>query len=279
MDPDLAFIRGATGASVVERGARIQSLWRGYGELYRVRIDGRSAVVKSIRAPRGDDDVSHARKLRSYEVELEFYRRYTPAARTARFIAGREGLLVLEDLDAAGFGGRRGDLAPCVDWLARFHAQYVGVAPTGLWATGTYWHLGTRRDELANIADAAIRDAAPILDQRLRSARYQTIVHGDAKLANFCFGESGVAAVDFQYVGGGVGVCDVAYLLSGEPNEEELLDRYFAQLGDADVEREWRALYPIASADFYRFIAGWAKNHFDTDAHARLVMRRVLAKL
>ena len=41
-------------------------------------------------------------------------------------------------------------------------------------------------------------------------------MHGDAKLANFLFtsDHSQVAGVDFQYVGGGCGMKDVAYLLS-----------------------------------------------------------------
>ena len=253
---DLEFIRGATGARLVERGPRIQSLWRGYGELYRARIDGTPVVVKSVRPP-PDDSISHARKVRSYEVELEWYRSYRPSARTARFVAGRPGLLVLEDLDAAGYSGRRGDLRACVTWLARFHAQFLGVEPKGLWDVGSYWHLDTRRDELANIVDRAILEAAPILDEKLRSARHQTIVHGDAKLANFCFGAHDVAAIDFQYVGGGPGVRDVAYLLGGERGEGELLDHYFRVLDNAEVEREWRALYPVACADFSRFLAGW----------------------
>lgn len=256
MNEELAWIREATRARVVERGPRIQSLWRGYGELYRARIDGRPVVVKCVRPP-NESGASHARKVRSYEVELEWYRRYRSEARVAEFIAGRPGLLVLEDLDAAGYTARRGELAPCVDWLATFHRQFLGVAPDGLWAIGTYFHLATRVDELANIADPAVREAAPSLDERLRSARFQTIVHGDAKLANFCFSERGVAAVDFQYVGGGPGVRDVAYLLYGERDERPLLDRYFAKLAEPDVEREWRALYPVAVADFARFLAGW----------------------
>jgi hypothetical protein len=290
MSDDLTWIRETTGAAVVTRGARIQTLWRGYGEIHRARLDDRDVVVKSVKAPaHASDDASHARKVRSYEVELAWYRTFASqcddACRVPRLIAARPGLLVMEDLDAAGFPDRRGDLAPCVAWLAALHARFLGVAPVGLWEVGTYWHLGTRREELAAIDDDAIREAAPILDQRLRAARFQTLVHGDAKLANFCFGRASVAAVDFQYVGGGCGVRDVAYLLAGEPDEARHLDAYFDRLRSAlgdrggEVEAEWRALYPIAAADFYRFLAGWAKDHWRSDAHGQRVMRQVLAAL
>ena len=284
MDLELSWIRDATGAPAIARRERIQSLWSGYGEIYRVDLGGRTAIVKSVHPPsRAHDDVSHARKVRSYDVELEWYRSYSSrcddSCRVPRFLAGRRGLLVLEDLDRAGFAGRRRGLEACVAWLAAFHAKFLGVAPAGLWECGTYWHLETRRDELAAIDDPAIREAAPALDAKLRAARYQTILHGDAKVANFCFGNESVAAVDFQYVGGGPGVRDVAYLLSGEPNEERLLDLYFDRLGHSEVEREWRALYPIAAADFYRFLAGWAKEQFRADRHGQRVLRDVLRSL
>jgi hypothetical protein len=77
-------------------------------------------VVKYVVPPRGmmhasSEARSHRRKLRSYEVERAFYRSYAercgPAARVpAAFHVGGSGdrtLLVLEDLDAAGFGLRR----------------------------------------------------------------------------------------------------------------------------------------------------------------------------
>ena len=149
------------------------------------------------------------------------------------------------------------------------------MAPEGLWKTGTYWHLATRPDELSALEDAALREAAPLLDRKLRACSFQTLVHGDAKPANFCFarGSHAVAAVDFQYVGGGGGMKDVAYLLSVLPSQaglEEHLATYFRHLraalaGSRDaltigaLEAEWRALYPIACADFYRFLAGWSK--------------------
>jgi len=118
-----------------------------------------------------------------------------------------------------------------------------------------------------------LRDAANAIDARLNSAEWQTLVHGDAKPANFCFSRDGgkVAAVDFQYVGGGCGMKDVAYLLAGE--DKNTVDRglsvYFAALNSKLAEKgiaaqpivkEWRALYPWAWADLQRFLAGWAPN-------------------
>ena len=115
----------------------------------------------------------------------------------------------------------------------------MGEAPSGLWTTGTYWHLETRPDELDVLDDAQLKAAAEKIDRQLSEARFQTFVHGDAKLANFCFAETGagVAAVDFQYVGGGCGMKDVAYFISScldesscEAGETELLDCYFGAL-------------------------------------------------
>jgi hypothetical protein len=315
VDDELQWIAKATGAGHVRRGDRIQSVWSGYGELYRVHLTGAavdSAVVKSVRPParrRGATDASHARKCRSYDVETAWYRTFASRSddtcRVPRLLDSRVAhdtwLFLLEDLDAVGLDKRRRRepepiaLDRCLAWLASFHARFVGVAPSGLWKTGTYWHLATRPDELAATDDPGLREAAPILDRMLRQARFQTLVHGDAKLANFCFSRDGhaVAAVDFQYVGGGCGMKDVAYFLSScsdegfDPHEARHLDRYFELLRDAlgsssnavDVdalESEWRALYPIACADFYRFLAGWAKEHWRRDGHGQRVIRDVL---
>jgi hypothetical protein len=316
-DEELDFVARVTGAERARRGERVQSLWSGYGEIVRVRLDGRArahgdratAIVKSVKPParvRGQpDDASHARKRRSYDVELAWYRglasRCDESCRVPAFLGGRaaggEWLIVLEDLDDAGFPERRRranatEFDVCLGWLAAFHARFLtdarvaggaadtrvaggpGAVTEGLWKTGTYWHLATRAHELAAMRDGELRAAAPVLDRQLRSATFQTLVHGDAKLANFCFAPGGraVAAVDFQYVGGGPGMKDVAYLLSGESSsaavEQRHLDTYFKRLREevarhqpsldaVALESEWRALYPIALADFQRFLAGW----------------------
>jgi len=312
----------ATGAKTTERGEVIQSLWSGYGEIVRYELDGAeatSAVIKhvmfpsEVNHPRGwHNDLSHQRKVKSYEVEMAWYRdwasRCDDSCRVPHCYAsetiGEEHLIVLEDLDAAGFPVRKTELeldgvVLCLKWLAHFHARFMGEQPDDLWPIGTYWHLATRPDELAVMDDEALCEAAPVIDSILSNARFQTLVHGDAKLANFCFSADGVsvAAVDFQYVGGGCGMKDVAYFLGSCLNdrehvlyEEDLLDEYFKELkysllarsssiDIAALESEWRALFPVAQADFYRFLVGWMPTHWKINDYNKQVAQRVVESL
>lgn len=310
------WLRDVVGDPELAVDDRLQSLWSGYGEVVRVRgRDGRTVVVKHV-APPGPSsahprgwagDRSHRRKLHSYAVEATWYRSWAPRcgpdSRVPRCLGVREAeaswTFALEDLDAAGFSRRvrrasDTEVAQCVDWLAAFHATFLGEAPAGLWPVGTYWHLATRPDELAAMDDDRLRVAASTIDAALTGARFLTIVHGDAKLANFCFADdrSGVAAVDFQYVGGGCGMKDLTYFLGSvwgsadlERGAAAMVDRYFASMRghldgrDVDVdalEAEWRDLEDWAWADFTRFLAGWAPGHWKLDRYARAATGRVL---
>ena len=305
-------------AKVVGLDARVQSLWGGYGALWRAELEpGHTIVVKHVQPPRENSSFGHRRKLRSYDVELAFYRQYAarcataPQCRVPQMLASEveagSWLFVFEDLDAVGFGARRGnagpeDVAKVLSWLARFHARFLGQAPDQLWKVGTYWHVATRQDELRRMQHASLRRAAHGLDSALSSARHYSLVHGDAKLENVCFSSEGneskdVALVDFQYVGGGVGVKDVAYFLNGclLPHEcdalvPRYLDDYFHALREAldafghgaianDVEREWRELFPLAWVDFYRFLLGWSPGQFDDDPYSERLTRDVLGRV
>ncbi len=213
-------------------------------------------------------------------------------------------LLVLEDLDASGFEGRKSSVnqtewRACVRWLAAFHAEHLGSAPDGLWESGTYWHLETRPDELERLDDQILKDFASPIDRVLKNSPFLTLVHGDAKLANFCFKPDGseVAAVDFQYVGGGCGMKDLAYFVGScfrdedaETMEVEVLDYYFMQLGffldkiesrptKDEVEEVWRPLYRVAWADFHRFMKGWSPGHWKLSDYSERVTREVIASL
>ena len=311
----------ATGSSKISDSAHIQSLWSDYGEIRRYQLKGGvvpSVIVKHIRLPdhnqhpkRWNSDFSHQRKVQSYEVEQYWYAHYasytTDACRTPQHFASlsttNEQLLIIEDLDAVGFPIRKhtgdvqlADVKSCLSWLAYFHAQFMDVEPQGLWPVGTYWHLATRPDEYEAMQHQPLKQAAQAIDAKLKSATHQTIVHGDAKLANFCFGRHGqVAAVDFQYVGKGCGMKDVAYLISScfddeadcEQYEQELLDHYFTTLSRAlpraypvgQLQEEWIALYKYAWADFYRFLDGWSPGHWKMHAYSERLMQEVIREL
>ena len=237
------FIVKATGAKSVFRREVVQRLWRGYGEIVCYGLTGShidSVIVKHIKLAehsRSAKDFSHQRKIRSYQVEMAWYRFWStrcdsncriPACLAYQSFGG-EVLIVLEDLDAVGYPQRRSvvsqqEINACLDWLANFHASFIGEQPEHLWPIGTYWHLATRPDELNALQDVALKNAAAAIDEKLRNCRYQTLVHGDAKLENFCFSKDGrqVAAVDFQYVGGGCGIKDVAYFIDSCLSENDL---------------------------------------------------------
>jgi len=308
---------------LVELGV-IQSLWSGYGSIVRYGLKGaslESVVVKhvslpeAVAHPRGwNTDHSHQRKLKSYEVETAWYRDWSArcgnGCRVPKCLAlesvGHELIIVMEDLDASGFAGRLTSVGPvelraCLSWLAQFHATFMGAEPVGLWGSGTYWHLETRPDELIVLEreDPALKTAARAIDLKLKASSYQTLVHGDAKLANFCFSGGGesVAAVDFQYVGRGCGMKDVVYFIGSclrehecERQESALLDYYFAELGQAleqlqadldidDLEADWRVLFPVAWTDFHRFLKGWSPGHWKINGYSERLAREVVAGL
>ncbi len=315
----IAELCGATSAVVVES---IQSLWSGYGEIARVCLKpkGETVVIKHVCPPEDRDhkygwagDVSHQRKLSSYENELTWYRGAAAlcreSCRMAELIASEHGdgqwLFALEDLDAVGFTLRRSrvddaQLNACLKWLANLHASLLTDSGNpgkqlGLWPVGTYWHLATRPEELSAMPTGDLKRAASAIDRKLSEAEFQTIVHGDAKLANFCFSNTNdVAVVDFQYVGGGCGMKDFAYFISScfsdsecERREEQLLSTYFKFLRTAIndekfadlVETEWRSLYAFAWADFYRFLAGWSPGHWKMHSYSERMTRQAIEQL
>lgn len=303
-----------TGAKALHQKEIIQKLWSGYGQIIRFDLQGshlKSVIVKHIQLPkqsqhpRGwNSEIGHQRKLKSYQVETAWYQNYSRQS-TARLpecyaIAHQndEVLIVLEDLDSAEYPLRKQNItwlgiAACLEWLAKFHASYLFKTPEDLWETGTYWHLETRPQELEALQDIALKEAAAKINHKLNSCVYHTLVHGDAKLANFCFSENGqVAGVDFQYVGGGCGMKDVAYFIGSCLNEKDcerletkILDTYFnylqMALGNKNkaLEREWRDLYPVAWADFHRFLKGWSPGHWKINSYSERITKAVIKSL
>lgn len=282
-----SWVLSQTKAPAISQVHRLQSLWGGYGELLRVHLQGAGSVIlKRVLPPPDEGSVSDRRKRRSYQVELAWYQAGAPLCdshpRVAKFLAsrvdGEEMMFLLEDLGASGFTPARPPLPEQREaglrWLAHFHAKFLHQKPPGLWDQGSYWHLETRPEEWSRMAPSPWKENARAIDQALRNARFQTLVHGDSKPANFLWNSNGEAAVvDFQYVGPGCGIRDVAYFLDccfGESLTEESLkgwlDLYFQTLrsaleSDVDaLEEEWRALFPVAWSDYQRFYLGWGRS-------------------
>ncbi len=311
-----------TGADQMYELEVIQRLWSDYGRIVRYALSGgntQSVVVKHVRLPkeiqhpRGwNTNTSHQRKLKSYQVESNWYMNFASrcdaSCRVPHCIMlediDDEVWIVLEDLDESGFQLRHSqvslpEMSLCLKWLANFHATFMGEAPVGLWEIGTYWHLDTRPDELAALTDLPLKQVAKKIDFLLKQSPFQTLVHGDAKLANFCFSSDRkrVAGVDFQYVGGGCGMKDVAYFIGScldeadcERFEKALLDIYFKELDIALgsrqkaidfrlLEKDWRSLYPLAWTDFHRFLKGWSPDHWKINSYSERLAKQVIAAL
>ena len=313
------FLLKSTAAKACEEVETIQSLWSGYGRIVRYQLHGSkldTVVVKFISLnqasshPRGwNSNRSHNRKVKSYAIETHWYEKWSQdcdrdcliPSLLGSYSEGEKQWIILEDLNKH-FPLRKYELhldevKVCLKWLAHFHATFLNRAPNGLWPIGTYWHLDTRPDELEKIEYQELKSKASQIDKLLNNCQYKTIVHGDAKLANFCFSEDGqkVAAVDFQYVGGGCGMKDVAYFLGScltaiecSKHEEELLAYYFSVLKNSvdsksknidsqALEKEWREMYPIACTDFTRFLLGWMPSHQKINKYNLKMVNSVLA--
>ena len=274
--------------------------------------------------PRGwQSDFGHQRKLSSYLNELNFYQQIAcktdSHCRVPKLYVGQgddsQLVFIMEDLNAQGFSLRYEhapiihntpqspltvmDISPIaasvIKWLAYFHATFMQTPAqhpidiTNQWQQGTYWHLATRPHEYANMPHSALKQAAKTLDEQLRNATFQTLLHGDAKIANFCFSDehNDVAAVDFQYCGRGVGIVDVVYFLGSAFSSQILihyapllLNDYFTHLRGAlddrfeqvqldRLEQEWRSLYCVAWADFERFLVGWSPGHHKLHSYSK----------
>lgn len=310
-------IETVVGAKVKGEPVAIQELWSGYGTIKRYFLDDlkvESVIVKHIEIPddfnhpRGwNTNHSHKRKLKSYQVEAEWYNNYAWRCSKNCVVPfcyetvnkQAKQVIILEDLDSTGYPIRKSQLTIIeaklvLKWLANFHATFMNETAEGLWEQGTYWHLETRPEELDAMENGWLKENAFKIDLLLKNCKFKTIVHGDAKVANFCFSESmqAVAAVDFQYVGGGCGMKDVAYFLGScltenqcENFEKELLDYYFYSLESILVKLnkfidisllkvEWVLMYDLAWADFVRFLQGWSPSHKKLNFYSEKMVQR-----
>ena len=103
--------------------------------------------------------------------------------------------------------------------------------------------------------------------------------------------------MDFQYVGGGCGMKDLAYFVGScfrdeeaEERERHVLNLYFEELfkclklfGKSECQEElredWESLYRVAWADFHRFMKGWSPGHWKLSDYSERVTREVIESL
>lgn len=174
----------------------------------------------------------------------------------------------------------------------------------GLWLNGGYTYLATRRKEYASLAQDTESEWSDVLCKASEGSSLsvaemvalfltpcgraiESYIHGDVKSENLftTTNEDKVAFFDFQYVGLGLGVCDLAKLftcsvplhmlvdgngslpeqLSMCDGERGLLERYrMSLLQDEESEEselyEWEAFkrhWETALVDWCRFQAPW----------------------
>lgn len=192
-------------------------------------------------------------------------------------------------------------------------ADSEGEQAARIWLNGGYTYLETRRTEYANLCEEGSewtevlcqpikghddnKSLAELVAQALGSkaesngdhdgeegiARYETLIHGDVKSENLFTDQMGgkVAFFDFQYVGMGLGVCDLAKLFTcsvpramlGAKNqrgqhkqpmgqsEEKLLRFYLERLQQVSGKQyDWQIFvrhWETALVDWLRFQASW----------------------
>jgi hypothetical protein len=277
----------------------VQSLWAGYGAIFSCTADGDRLIVKHFTPPAHrrveNDSEDHRRKLRSYSVERVFYEALSQKLIDAGCIIpscvgcidGDDGsiAIVMRDLGEhyGSYDIRRGNCLNMeegkrlLSYLARFHAVFWNARPPeGLWDEGCFWQLGTRMDELQYLDNSwrrwgLDRAMAMKIHEKVLHLPHRTIVHGDAKAANFFWFKEQVGGYDLQYTGGGSPMKDVAYMLGCSmqehlihAHEEVLLRHYHAELTSllspehaADYTFEtMQEAYDLCVADLVRFMCG-----------------------
>ncbi len=238
---------------------------------------GPSAVIAKVPSP---DPASRAAAtaVRTYEIEAGFYRDVAPtvdvrapACWCTRWAPETDDYVVLlEDLAPAEQGDQLGGCS--VDQAASALRELVALhAPR--WGDATLldlpWLDGVTPERAQMLAallaallpgfidtfTATVSPEVMSLAERFvpRSEDYllgwhgpTTVTHGDFRLDNLLFGGPRVGVVDWQTVGVGAAVGDVAYFLGGSlrpdvraAHEDELVREYHDRLRAAGVDQSW----------------------------------------
>ncbi|KAI7336662.1 hypothetical protein KC315_g2662 [Hortaea werneckii] len=265
------------------------------------------------------EDEGHLRKLISYQVEQYFYTHLAASLPADVAVAACMGSIHQHPADEHGEQNAQPTIALLLEDLrGKFPLRLAPLEEArkagpqraeGVWLNGGYTYLATRRKEYADLLEdadsewsSALCQPIPTVDASLAElvaqvlspktspdvtpsqiSAYETLIHGDVKSENLFANTEGsaVAFFDFQYVGMGVGVCDLAKLftcsvpmhmltteaLNGDvalamtDGERGLLQRYQRTISSISrQEYPWRELemhWSTALVDWLRFQASW----------------------
>jgi len=248
------------------------------GDLFRIipgysKDNGQAPESFVIKFPTDSDfgrDTGNA--LLAFEREAMFYRHCAntcPANPPQHFYSdhtgrGEEYLVIMEDLNHARFvdqvsGISQEDAMASVDSLAQLHSHYWGKAHDQSWLRGydewadvyppqidSGWPLYQQNfgyvipDDLMALFPRA-NELFPAIVRHFHQNRPVTLIHGDARMENLAFEETGqgerVRIYDWQLVSTGPAVYDLVYFCCSSINPDDwdsygmdLINRYYDQL-------------------------------------------------
>lgn len=64
-----------------------------------------------------------------------------------------------------------------------------------------------------------------------------------------------------------------------QTSHQRKLQSYQIKVNFVQVQQEWRTLYPLAWADFYRFLLGWSPDHYKINPYMQQQTDIALAAL
>jgi len=254
--------------------------------LYRLHLVGEgvpSSVI--VKLPAESEARGAMELLDGYQRELAFYRHvagvapiHTPRVHAARMIDGSaDFVLVLEDLcdwdNADHLAGLSLDRARlCIEQLAGLHAWSSDSANAAVLANfpsidtpvvrellipafGPGWQIYLDKSS-AGVSSAVARFAERFAEAAAQALPELTarsmLLHGDIRADNMFFDGDQLKVVDFQFASRGVGIADIAYLVSqGLPSQvrrghdEALVREYLGHLSangviDYSFNEAWR---------------------------------------
>jgi hypothetical protein len=260
----------AIGAGKVGQNVRFTMTWDGSGP---DAVVGKFPSSDPMSRSAGVALRNYEREVRFYEVLADTVAVRAPRCHLASYATDTgDFVLVLEDLAPAQVGDQLtgctvDEAASAIDELVRLHAPRWGddsLPGIGDWLgpalvgggeliAGAYLamlpgFLVRYGDALSPAAATVAEELGGVIDRWVAPIDAQmTVTHNDYRLDNLLFGRdddgaTGTAVVDWQTVGLGPGVADVAYFIGAglladtrRATERDLLERYRSRLGAAGV--------------------------------------------